>query len=58
MNEEREKAEVGTQATGGENWEPGLGPGTQPIGGGSPLKKKEKKAPYSIQANFLQKVIG
>ena len=28
--------EAGTQATGGGNGEPGLGPGTLPIGGGSP----------------------
>ena len=28
--------EAGTRATGGGNREPGLGPGTLPIGGGSP----------------------
>ena len=48
MLRQREKVEAGTRATGGENCDPGLGFGSQPIGGGSPLKKKEeKRAPKS-----------
>ena len=44
MKQGCKKVEVGT-ASYGTNCEPGYGPGTQPIGGGLPLKKKKRKAP-------------